>query len=108
MKAALGQINPTVGDFSGHAKKIVDFARRARASGAKMVLFPELAVCGYPPRDLLEKPAFVGRSQRVIQEIAAAVPEIAIVCGFVSAAAAETARRISGSDGQPTVGLVRA
>lgn len=97
MKVALGQINPTVGDFSGNAKKIVDFARRAHASGAKMVLFPELAVCGYPPRDLLEKPAFVGRSQRVTQEIAAAVPEIAIVCGFVSAAAVETGKSVMNS-----------
>ncbi|HJX83171.1 MAG TPA: nitrilase-related carbon-nitrogen hydrolase, partial [Candidatus Angelobacter sp.] len=97
MKIALGQINPTVGDFSGNAKKIVEFARRAQASGAQMVIFPELAVCGYPPRDLVEKPAFVGRSQRVTQEIAAAVPDIAIVTGFVSPAAVETGKSVSNS-----------
>ena len=97
MKIALGQINPTVGDFSGNAKKIVEFARKAQAAGAQMVIFPELAVCGYPPRDLLEKPAFVGRSQRVTQEIAAAVPEIAIVTGFVSPAAVETGKSVSNS-----------
>jgi NAD+ synthase (glutamine-hydrolysing) len=97
VKIALGQINPTVGDFSGNAKKIVEFARKAQAAGAQMVIFPELAVCGYPPRDLLEKPAFVGRSQRVTQEIAAAVPEIAIVTGFVSPAAVETGKSVSNS-----------
>lgn len=97
MKIALGQINPTVGDFSGNAKKIVDFARKAHASGAHMVIFPELAVCGYPPRDLVEKPSFVGRSQRVTQEIATAVPEIAIVTGFVSPAAVETGKSVSNS-----------
>ncbi len=97
MKIALGQINPTVGDFSGNAKKIVDFARQAHASGAQMVLFPELAVCGYPPRDLLEKPAFVGRSQRVTQEIASTVPEIAIVTGFVTRAGVETGKSVMNS-----------
>ncbi|HWX54225.1 MAG TPA: NAD+ synthase [Verrucomicrobiae bacterium] len=97
MKIALGQINPTVGDFSGNAKKITDFARQAHASGAQMVLFPELAVCGYPPRDLVEMPIFVARSQRATQEIAVAVPEIAIVCGFVSPAAAETGKSVSNS-----------
>jgi NAD+ synthase (glutamine-hydrolysing) len=97
VKIALGQINPTVGDFSGNARKITDFARQAHASGAQMVLFPELAVCGYPPRDLVEMPAFVARSQRATQEIAAAVPEIAIVCGFVSPAAAETGKSVSNS-----------
>src|SRR5258708_16139666 len=62
-----------------------------------MVLFPELAVCGYPPRDLLEKPAFVGRSQRVTQEIASTVPEIAIVTGFVSRAGVETGKSVMNS-----------
>ncbi len=97
MKIALGQINPTVGDFSGNAKKIVEFARKAQASGAQMVIFPELAVCGYPPRDLVENPSFVGRSQRVTQEIAATVPEIAIVTGFVSPAAVATGKSVSNS-----------
>jgi NAD+ synthase (glutamine-hydrolysing) len=97
VKIALGQINPTVGDFSGNAKKIVEFARKAQTSGAQMVIFPELAVCGYPPRDLVENPSFVGRSQRVTQEIAATVPEIAIVTGFVSPAAAETGKSVSNS-----------
>src|SRR5271169_2989620 len=57
VKIALGQINPTVGDFSGNASKIRDFSHRAKAAGAGMILFPELSVCGYPPRDLVERPS---------------------------------------------------
>ena len=84
MKIALGQINPTIGDFSGNSRKIIECARQAHSLGAEMVLFPELAVCGYPPRDLLEKPAFVARNQQVVNEIAQAVPQITVICGFVS------------------------
>ena len=97
MKIALGQINPTIGDFTGNAKKIVDSARQAQALGAEMILFPELAVCGYPPRDLLEKPSFVQRSQQSVNEIARAVPGITIVCGFVSPAKVETGKSVMNS-----------
>jgi NAD+ synthase (glutamine-hydrolysing) len=97
VKIALGQINPTIGDFSGNSRKIIDFARRAHATGAQLVMFPELAVCGYPPRDLLEKPAFVARSQQVVKEIAEAVPEITVICGFVSPAAVETGKSVMNS-----------
>ncbi|MGH9565019.1 MAG: nitrilase-related carbon-nitrogen hydrolase, partial [Candidatus Angelobacter sp.] len=78
MKIALGQINPTIGEFSGNSQKIIQFAQKAKLAGADLVLFPELAVCGYPPRDLLEKPAFVARSQQVVDEIAGAVPDITV------------------------------
>jgi NAD+ synthase (glutamine-hydrolysing) len=97
VKIALGQINPTIGDFSGNSRKIIESARQARALGAHMVLFPELAVCGYPPRDLLEKPAFVARSQQVVEEIARAVPEIVVICGFVSPAKVETGKTVMNS-----------
>jgi NAD+ synthase/NAD+ synthase (glutamine-hydrolysing) len=97
VKIALGQINPTIGDFTGNTKKIVESARQALALGAEMVLFPELAVCGYPPRDLLEKPAFVERSQKSVNEIARAVPGITIICGFVSPAKVETGKSVMNS-----------
>ena len=97
MKIALGQINPTIGDFTGNSKKIIESARQALARGAEMILFPELAVCGYPPRDLLEKPAFVERSQQVILEIAQAVPQVTVVCGFVSPAKVETGKSVMNS-----------
>ena len=97
MKIALGQINPTIGDFTGNSKKIIDSSRQALAQGAEMILFPELAVCGYPPRDLLEKPAFVERNSQVVNEIAQAVPQITIVCGFVSPAKVETGKSVMNS-----------
>ena len=70
MKIALGQINPTVGDFSGNAERIVEYARRARQQGAGLAVFPELCICGYPPRDLVEKPAFVARNRETLERIA--------------------------------------
>jgi NAD+ synthase (glutamine-hydrolysing) len=97
VKIALGQINPTIGDFRGNSKKIIDFSRRAHASGAELAMFPELSVCGYPPRDLLEKPAFVARCQQAVKEIAEAVPEITIICGFVSPAAVATGKSVMNS-----------
>jgi len=97
VKIALGQINPTIGDFSGNSRKITECARQAHALGAEMALFPELAVCGYPPRDLLEKPAFVARSQQVVNEIAQAAPQITIICGFVSPAKVETGKSVMNS-----------
>ncbi|MCU1332953.1 MAG: NH(3)-dependent synthetase [Candidatus Angelobacter sp.] len=97
MKIALGQINPTIGDFTGNSKKIIEFSRQALALGAEMILFPELAVCGYPPRDLVEKPAFVERNQQVVNEIAQAVPQLTIICGFVSPAKVETGKSVMNS-----------
>jgi NAD+ synthase/NAD+ synthase (glutamine-hydrolysing) len=97
VKIALGQINPTIGDFTGNLKKIIESARQAHVQGAEMVLFPELAVCGYPPRDLLEKPDFIARNQQVVDEIARAVPQITVVCGFVSPAKVETGKSVMNS-----------
>ena len=71
MKIALAQINPTVGDFVGNTRKILDFADRASGLGADLVIFPELAVCGYPPADLLEKTAFLDRAGEAVKELAA-------------------------------------
>ena len=64
VKIALAQINPTVGDFVGNTRKILECADRAGTLGADLVMFPELAVCGYWPADLLEKRAFVERANR--------------------------------------------
>ena len=107
MKIALGQINPTIGDFSGNSQKIIEAARQAHAWGADVAVFPELAVCGYPPRDLLEKPAFVARTQRTVSEIARAVPEISVICGFVSPIKAETGRSVMNSAAMLRDGEVR-
>ena len=92
MKIALGQINPTVGDFSGNAAKIIDYSRRAQASGAGLILFPELSVCGYPPRDLVERPSFVARNRETVERIASETRGIAVICGLVTPAHSETGK----------------
>ena len=97
MKIALGQINPTVGDFSGNAQKIIDFAQRARAAGAGLILFPELSVCGYPPRDLVERPAFVAKNRETVERIAVETNGIAVICGLVTPAHAETGKSVMNS-----------
>jgi NAD+ synthase (glutamine-hydrolysing) len=97
VKIALGQINPTVGDFSGNAAKIVDFSRRAHAAGAGLILFPELSVCGYPPRDLVERSSFVARNRETVERIASDVKGIAVICGLVTPADSETGKAVMNS-----------
>jgi NAD+ synthase (glutamine-hydrolysing) len=97
VKIALGQINPTVGDFAGNANKMIDFSRRAQASGAGLILFPELAVCGYPPRDLVERPSFVAKNRETVDRIAAETQGIAVICGLVTPAHADTGKSVMNS-----------
>ena len=97
MKIALGQINPTVGDFSGNAAKMIEYSRRARAEGAGLILFPELSVCGYPPRDLVERPTFVASNRETADRIAAETNGIAVICGLVTPAQAETGKSVMNS-----------
>ena len=88
MKIALAQINPTIGDFRGNTAKILSFARQAQQGGASLVLFPELAICGYPPADLLEKPAFITRCGEALSEVARAMARdnIAVISGYITPA----------------------
>jgi NAD+ synthase (glutamine-hydrolysing) len=72
VKIALAQINPTVGDFTGNLEKILAATRRAADQGARLAVFSELAVCGYPPADFLEKPSFLARCRTAISELAEA------------------------------------
>ncbi len=97
MKIALGQINPTVGDFSGNAAKIINFSHQAQASGAELILFPELSICGYPPRDMVESPSFVARNREVAEQIAKDTVGISVICGLVTAALAETGKSVMNS-----------
>ncbi len=107
MKIALGQINPTVGDFSGNAAKIIDFSRRARAAEAGLVVFPELSVCGYPPRDLVERSSFVARNQETVERIAAETRGIAVICGLVTPARSDTGKSVMNSAAWLMEGKVR-
>jgi NAD+ synthase (glutamine-hydrolysing) len=76
VKVAFAQINPTVGDLSGNVQKIVDFSRRAHASGARLVLTPELSLCGYPPEDLLLRPAFMMACAEALLDCAKALADL--------------------------------
>ena len=67
MRIALAQINPTVGDIAGNSAKILQFIERAKQSRARLVVFPELSLIGYPPRDLLLKPQFIDDNIRAVQ-----------------------------------------
>ncbi len=83
MKIALGQIAPVVGDIDGNAALVRRALGEARGLGARLVLFPELCLTGYPPHDLLERPAFVERNLVVLRELARETDGIAAVVGFV-------------------------
>ncbi|HLQ37208.1 MAG TPA: nitrilase-related carbon-nitrogen hydrolase, partial [Planctomycetota bacterium] len=84
MKVALGQIDTTVGDFAGNARKIVEYAHRAKTLGAQLAVFPELAVCGYPPEDLLVRPSFLQAHFRALQDLAASMPpDLSVLVGCV-------------------------
>ena len=76
VRVALAQINATVGDLVGNAAKIIDCARRAHGSGATVVLTPELSLCGYPPEDLLLRPAFMQACRQALEDCAAALPDL--------------------------------
>ena len=76
VKVALAQINATVGDLTGNAAKIVEAARRAYAAGARLVLTPELGLCGYPPEDLLLRPAFMQACHRALTDCARELAEL--------------------------------
>jgi NAD+ synthetase len=76
VKIALAQINPTVGDFTGNLEKIVTASRHAAQQGARLTVFSELVVCGYPPADFLEKPSFLARCRTAVEELAAATAKL--------------------------------
>jgi NAD+ synthase (glutamine-hydrolysing) len=82
LRIALAQINATVGDIDGNKAAIVDALHRARASGAQIAVFPELAVNGYPPEDLLLKTHFLAAGRRAVDEIAAEVGDMVALVGF--------------------------
>lgn len=83
MKIGIAQINTTVGDLSGNSQLILDAYTALVSDGAELVLFPELAVCGYPPRDLLFKSRFVSDTEDALDAIAAKIGRVPAVIGYV-------------------------
>ena len=93
MRIGLAQINSTVGDLAGNRHKIIDAYQTLVAQGAELVVFPELIVCGYPPRDLLFKRRFVEDNEESLTEIATHIGEIPAVIGFVETNPSNEGRR---------------
>jgi len=95
MRIALAQINTTVGDLEGNASLILRTAREAAKRGAELAVFPELAINGYPPRDLVEKESFLDRTEeqvnRLVRETAGL--GLAIICGYVGRSHSQTGKR---------------
>jgi NAD+ synthase/NAD+ synthase (glutamine-hydrolysing) len=107
MKVALAQINTTVGDFPGNSAKIREFTRRAQQGGAELVVFPELCLCGYPPRDLVDKPSFIERNRTELESLARQLPDVRVICGFVSKAESETGKSACNSAAMLAGGAVQ-
>lgn len=83
LRLAISQINVTVGDLEGNRDKMISHVQSAREKGAHIVIFPELAITGYPPEDLLFKPHFLQTNKQVLDDIVQATENIAAVIGFV-------------------------
>jgi len=97
VKIALAQINPTVGDFSGNRAKISRYVELAAQKQADLVVFPELAICGYPPADLLEKDVFLQQAMKSLGELCELTSgerRPAILCGTVMPATAPAGKHV--------------
>ena len=91
LRAALAQINPTVGDLAGNAALIADSVKKAQDHGANLIVFPEMIVTGYPVEDLALRPSFQAASIRAVQEIAAGITgDIVAVVGYLDRSSQES------------------
>jgi NAD+ synthetase len=99
VKIALAQINPTIADFPGNIARVLDATRRAEALGAELVLFSELALCGYPAADLMEKPSFLAGSLSALDELIIASRDFkaAILVGSITPAPEGSGKRVANS-----------
>jgi len=99
MQIALCQIDNTVGDLAGNVQRIAAAARAASARGAELAIFPELALTGYPPRDLVEKPSFLERTAAALDDLAAATRDLplGLISGYVGRAPEGSPHRATNS-----------
>ena len=87
LRIGMAQINTTVGDFKGNTEKILEAIAQGRSLGVDLLTFPELAICGYPPEDLLLKPKFIEENLRSLERVVEGSSGITVVLGFVDAKA---------------------
>jgi NAD+ synthase (glutamine-hydrolysing) len=99
-RLALAQINSTVGDIPGNTAKIIEYVERAREAQADLVAFPELAITGYPPEDLLFKTSFLQANVAAMHQVVAAARGIAVVVGYVQMGSDITNAAAIGYDGR--------
>jgi NAD+ synthase (glutamine-hydrolysing) len=85
LRIGMSQINVTVGDFAGNTRKILEAIAEARSLGVDLLAFPELAICGYPPEDLLFKPQFIEENLRCLDKVVENTTGLAAIVGFVDA-----------------------
>lgn len=97
MKIALVQINPIIGDFAYNSKKIVSWAHKARDKGCDLAIFPELALCGYPPQDLLERSPFIADHDKALQDLISEIAGIGVICGHLEKHTSETGKPLHNS-----------
>ena len=97
MKFALVQTDPTIGAFSENIQKICNFSEQAKKNGADVVIFPELSVCGYPPKDLLERQEFIEDSIKALWELIDKIKDITVICGGISKNNSDVGRPIFNS-----------
>ena len=84
MKIAIAQINPIIGDLLGNAQKILEMSQQAASENVRLLLTPELSICGYPPRDLLVNPSFIEAIDNTLQKLAEDLPaNLAVLVGTV-------------------------
>src|SRR3989339_536910 len=83
MKIAIAQINPVIGDFEYNLNRIKHYAGKAISSSCDLVVFSELVVSGYPPRDLLEKKDFIEKNLESLSILINEIKGIGVICGFV-------------------------
>ena len=84
MKLAIAQLNPKIGDLKGNATQLLEAAQQAHAQGARLLLTPELSLCGYPPRDLLLRSSFIQDLSEAIAHLTSQLPQgLAVLVGTV-------------------------
>lgn len=108
MKIALCQINPIIGDFLYNTGLIIEGIEKAKEAGCRLAVFPEMSLLGYPPKDLVERPAFIAQNLRELRELASRIQKISVLCGYVDRNPLQTGKPLINSVALLSGGRVQA